>query len=77
MDQESIIEDIERRAFEARVSIRALCRHAGINPTTFSRWKKSERNPEPFAATTRSLGKLYTALGYFEALARRRARRAA
>lgn len=62
MNQESVIADIEARARAAGVSIGRLCRAADLNPTTFSRWKKSERNPEPIGATLHSIGKLYDAL---------------
>lgn len=62
MDQESVIADIEKRASRAGISMSQLCRKAKVNPTTFSRWKKSERNPEPIGATLRSIGRLYDAL---------------
>lgn len=66
MDQESVIADIEHRAFIARVSMNRVCREAGLDPTTFSRWKKTDRNPEPVGATLRSIGKLYDALARME-----------
>ena len=62
MDQEAIIRDIEERAHEARVSIRYVCLRAGVHPTTFSRWKKSPRNPEPVGANLASLTKISDAL---------------
>lgn len=62
MDQESVISDIEQRAQRAGVSIGALCKQAGVHPTTFSRWKKSEKNPEPLGANLHSIGRLYAAL---------------
>lgn len=77
MDQETVIADIEERAFFAGVSINALCRQAGVHPTTFSRWKRSERNPEPIGATLHSIGKLYDALVVIEAKGRRRRKVAA
>lgn len=77
MDQDSIIADIEHRAFCAGISINRLCQRAGINPTTFSRWKKSERNPEPIGATLRSIRQLHDALAAIEASKPRRARKAA
>ncbi len=77
MNQQTIIAEIEARAWSVGVSIGALCRQAGVHPTTFSRWKKSERNPEPIGATLHSIGKLYDALAICEAKGRRRARRAA
>ena len=62
MDQESVISDIETRARCAGVTIRELCIRAAVHPTTFSRWKKSERNPNPLGASLLSVGRLYDAL---------------
>lgn len=79
MDQQSIVSDIERRARRAGVSIKAVCLRASVNPTTFSRWKPTARNPEPMGATLVSIGKLYEALDAIEREAvsqRRRSRRA-
>lgn len=76
MNQDQIIADIEDRAWRVGTSINALCRRAGVHPTTFSRWKRSERNPEPIGATLQSIGKLYDALTELES-GRRRRRRAA
>lgn len=75
MNQEAVIADIERRAWEAGVSIRRVCTLAGVHPTTFSRWKKSERNPDPMGANLKSIEQIYLAL---EALSnsKRRVRRA-
>lgn len=73
MNQESVIADIEAKARRAGISINRLCKKADLNPTTFSRWKRSERNPEPIGATLHSIGKLYAAL---DRLAPKRARRA-
>lgn len=75
MDQQSVIADIEERAFFAGVSISALCKSAGVHPTTFSRWKRSEMNPEPMGATLLSIGKLYDALAKFEAANGRKRRK--
>lgn len=75
MDQASIIADIEQRARRVGVPIGKLCARAGLNPTTFSRWKRTKRNPEPIGATLHSIGKLYTALSLFEAEDARSARR--
>lgn len=77
MDQETIITDIERRARQAGVSMNAVCKRAGVNPTTFCRWKKSERNPEPMGATLVSIGKLYDALAQIERTAQRKRTRKA
>lgn len=76
MNQESVIADIEARAWSVGISIRALCKQAGVHPTTFSRWKKSERNPEPMGASLLAIGRLYDALAALEAGARRRPRKA-
>jgi len=76
MDQESVIADIERRAQRAGVSIRRLCTLASVHPTTFSRWKRSERNPEPLGATLHSIGRLYAALDQIDAEKARPARKA-
>ncbi len=73
MNQESVIADIEQKARAAGVSISALCNRAGVHPTTFSRWKKSARNPEPMGASLLAIGKIYNEL---EKLAPKRARRA-
>lgn len=77
MNQEEIIASIEARAWEVGISINALCREAGVHPTTFSRWKKSDRNPEPISLTMRSIEKLYEALSAIEAKSRRRSRKVA
>lgn len=66
MDQESVIADIERRARRVGVSIRALCLRAQVHPVTFSKWKRSERNPEPMGANLHSIGRLYDELRQIE-----------
>lgn len=55
MDQQNIIGEIEQRARALNISISDLCEAADIHPTTFSRWKLSERNPDPIGATLKSL----------------------
>lgn len=62
MDQESVICDIERRARGAGIAIRDLCIRANVHPTTFSRWKLSEKNPDPLGANLHSIGRLYAVL---------------
>lgn len=52
-------------------SVEALCRKAGVAPSTFSRWKPSERNPQPIGAMLHSIGKLYDALDQVEKTSRR------
>lgn len=76
MNQESVIADIELRTWIVGISIRALCQRAGVHPTTFSRWKRSERNPEPMGASLLAIGRIYDALAEIEAGARRRSRKA-
>lgn len=66
MDQQEIIADIEARADALGVSISELCEQAGIHPTTFSRWKESEKNPNPVGATLKSLGPLTAKLEELE-----------
>lgn len=58
MDQQEIIADLEARARAAGLTITEACKRAGLHPTTFSRWKKSERNPSPVGANFASLTKL-------------------
>lgn len=67
MDQQAIIAGIEQRATSLRLSISELCRQAGIHPTTFSRWKLSDKNPDPVGATIKSLGALTDILDAAEA----------
>lgn len=62
MNQETVIADIEARARDAGISIRALCHRAQVHPVTFSKWKRSARNPEPMGANFHSIGRLYEAL---------------
>lgn len=61
-----MIEALEARAKAAGVSMRQVCERAGVHPTTFSRWKHSERNPAPIGATLGSINKLDSALRSFE-----------
>lgn len=58
MDQQEIIADLEARAKAAGLTITEACTRAGVHPTTFSRWKRSERNPSPVNANLSSLSKL-------------------
>lgn len=67
MDQQTIIQDIARRAKASRVSIAELCRRAGIHPVTFHNWKKTERNPDPVGANLHSIGALYRELDKIDA----------
>ena len=67
MDQQTIIAEIEGRAEALNLSISELCRRASIHPTTFSRWKLSDRNPDPIGATIKSLRALTDILDAEEA----------
>lgn len=55
MDQQTIIADIEERAAKVGLPISEVCKRASLHPTTFSRWKLSEKNPDPIGATIKSL----------------------
>ncbi len=67
MDQQTIIAEIEARAAALSLSISEVCRQAGVHPTTFSRWKLSEKNPDPVGATIKSLRALCDILDAEEA----------
>jgi hypothetical protein len=66
MDQQDIIADIEGRAAKLKLTIGDLCREAGVHPTTFSRWKKSEKNPQPIGATIKTLSAITDVLDQLE-----------
>lgn len=68
MDQQDIIAELEERAAKLQLSINELCQNAGVHPTTFSRWKKSEKNPQPIGATLKSLSAITQELDRTEAL---------
>lgn len=77
MNQEAIIADIENRARAAGASMATICKRAGVHPTTFSRWKRSPRNPEPIGANLASIEKIYAVLKELAASQRAQPRRAA
>lgn len=66
MDQQDIIASIEGRAAKLDLSISELCQAAGVHPTTFSRWKKSEKNTQPIGATIKTLSAITDALDRME-----------
>jgi transcriptional regulator with XRE-family HTH domain len=68
MDQQDIIAKVEGRAAKLGLSINEVCQQAGVHPTTFSRWKKSEKNPQPIGATLKSLSAITDALDRLEAV---------
>lgn len=58
MDQQQIIADLEARARAAGLTIAEACARAKLHPTTFSRWKASEKNPSPVNANLGSINRL-------------------
>jgi hypothetical protein len=62
MDQQDIIASIEERAAKLKLSMNEVCQEAKVHPTTFSRWKLSEKNPQPIGATIKSLSALTAVL---------------
>lgn len=55
MDQQQIVADYEARAKAAGLTIGALCREAGLAASTFSRWKRTDKNPDPIGMTLASM----------------------
>jgi transcriptional regulator with XRE-family HTH domain len=45
MDQQDVILGFETRAKRLGVTIRDVCKAAGINQSTFSQWKRREGRP--------------------------------
>lgn len=70
MDQQAILAALEARAKVLGLPIAEACRRAGIHPTTFSRWKLSEKNPDPKGATINSVGRLEKVIADHEAAVR-------
>lgn len=58
MDQQQFIADLEARAKAAGLTIRDACVRADLHPTTFSRWKLTDRNSKPVNANFASLSRL-------------------
>ena len=69
MDQQTIIAQLEARAKAAGLSIKEACRAANVHPTTFSRWKLSDRNTDPVGASLKSLAALDAAIAAAEKVA--------
>lgn len=67
MDQQEIIARLEARAKSVGLPMSEACKRAGIHPTTFSRWKLSDRNPAPKGATIMSVSKLEDVIAAHEA----------
>lgn len=66
MDQQEIIAELEVRAKAAGLTIGEACARANLHPTTFSRWKRSDRNPQPVNANLASLNRLQAVLAATE-----------
>jgi len=76
MDPQETVSRIEQRADEVRVSITYICQRAGVHPTTFFRWKRTPKNPDPVMPNSRTLQKIDAALTEIESEYRsRRAKR--
>lgn len=58
MDQQQFIADLEARAKAVGLTMRDACAQADLHPTTFSRWKLTERNQRPVNANFGSLSRL-------------------
>lgn len=69
MDQQAIIAELEDRAKAVGLPISEVCRRANLHPTTFSRWKHSDKNSDPIGATIKSLSALDEVLKEEEASA--------
>lgn len=69
MDQQTIIAGFEARARALGLPMSQVCDAAGVHPTTFSRWKRSERNPKPVGASLKSLAALDAAIAAAEKVA--------
>lgn len=67
MEQQQVIAAYEARAAAIGITIAKLCERASVHPTTFSRWKLSERNPNPVGMTYTSMRAIETALDDLEA----------
>lgn len=66
MDQQEIIGRLEERAKRIGLPLSEACKRAGIHPTTFSRWKLSDRNPSPKGASIPMVGRLEAVIGAAE-----------
>lgn len=58
MDQQTIVSAFEDRAKALGLPMSEVCKLAEVHPTTFSRWKLSDKNPDPIGATLKSLSSI-------------------
>lgn len=70
MDQQTIIAELEARAKALNLPMSEVCKRANVHPTTFSRWKLSDKNSDPIGATIKSLAAIDEVLREAEAPAR-------
>ncbi len=54
MDQQTIIAEIEQRASDRGVAIVLACKRAGVNPSSFYRWRKGQPGALPKIAAVSS-----------------------
>lgn len=66
MEQQAIIQSFVERAKALNVPITTVCERAGVHPTTFHRWKQSERNTKPVGMTFASMAAIQNALDSME-----------
>lgn len=66
MDQQQILSSLEVRARQVGLPMSEVCRRAGIHPTTFSRWKLSDKNQQPKGASIPSVAKLEAVISQAE-----------
>lgn len=45
MDRKALMEQVERRAFDARVTLHSLCTSAGLSGTIAARWQNGDAIP--------------------------------
>lgn len=57
MDNKTLMQNLEARAFEQRVTLNSLCIKAGVSPTILTRWRKAKQPPR-----VDTIGKLELAL---------------
>lgn len=67
MDQQQILNELAIRAKSVGLSMSEVCKEAGIHPTTFSRWRQSDKNPEPKGAPIPSVARIEAVIRQREA----------
>lgn len=41
--KEQVLENLQRRAFDARITMTELCKRAKVSPATISRWRSKDK----------------------------------